>query len=75
MSCAVACAMYANAACSKIMRVQDLILVAQKIRVVTRFRGTMGLRGFYRLLFTQRDHAHKVPDHHHFDHAGNMRDG
>ena len=33
------------AAVSKIMRVQDLILVAQKIRVVTRFRGTMGLRG------------------------------
>jgi len=30
---------------SKIMRVQDLVLVAQKIRVVTRFRGTMGLRG------------------------------
>lgn len=27
------------------MRVQDLVLVAQKIRVVTRFRGTMGLRG------------------------------
>ncbi len=33
------------AAVSKIMRVQDLVLVAQKIRVVTRFRGTMGLRG------------------------------
>ena len=33
------------AAVSKIMRVQDLILVAQKIRVVTQFRGTMGLRG------------------------------
>ncbi|WP_312920144.1 ethanolamine ammonia-lyase subunit EutB [Stutzerimonas nitrititolerans] len=33
------------AAVSKIMRVQDLILVAQKIRVVTRFRNTMGLRG------------------------------
>ncbi|MDP9215430.1 MAG: ethanolamine ammonia-lyase subunit EutB, partial [Pseudomonadota bacterium] len=30
---------------SKIMRVQDLVLVAQKIRVVTQFRGTMGLRG------------------------------
>ena len=27
------------------MRVQDLVLVAQKIRVVTQFRGTMGLRG------------------------------
>jgi ethanolamine ammonia-lyase large subunit len=33
------------AAVSKIMRVQDLVLVAQKIRVVTQFRGTMGLRG------------------------------
>jgi len=33
------------AAVSKIMRVQDLILVAQKIRLVTRFRNTMGLRG------------------------------
>jgi ethanolamine ammonia-lyase large subunit len=33
------------AAVSKIMRVQDLILVAQKIRVITRFRGTMGLHG------------------------------
>ncbi len=33
------------AAVSKIMRVQDLILVAQKIRVITRFRNTMGLRG------------------------------
>ncbi len=27
------------------MRVQDLVLVAQKIRVVTKFRGTLGLRG------------------------------
>ena len=33
------------AAVSKIMRVQDLILVAQKIRVVTRFRTTVGLPG------------------------------
>ncbi|WP_407310990.1 ethanolamine ammonia-lyase subunit EutB [Pseudomonas sp. nanlin1] len=33
------------AAVSKIMRVQDLILVAQKIRVVTRFRNTVGLAG------------------------------
>src|SRR5476649_2878065 len=33
------------AAVSKIMRVQDLVLVSQKIRVVTKFRGTMGLRG------------------------------
>lgn len=32
------------AAVSKIMRVQDLILVAQKIRVVTHFRNTIGLR-------------------------------
>lgn len=31
------------AAVSKIMRVQDLILVAKKIRVVTKFRSTIGL--------------------------------
>ena len=33
------------AAVSKLMRVQDLIMVAAKIRVVTRFRTTVGLRG------------------------------
>ena len=33
------------AAVSKIMRNQDLILVASKCRVVTRFRDTIGLRG------------------------------
>jgi ethanolamine ammonia-lyase large subunit len=33
------------AAVSKIMRNQDLILVAQKCRVVTRFRNTIGLAG------------------------------
>ncbi|MEM7019521.1 MAG: ethanolamine ammonia-lyase subunit EutB [Pseudomonadota bacterium] len=33
------------AAVSKIMRVQDLILVPQKCRVVTRFRNTIGLPG------------------------------
>ena len=33
------------AAVSKIMRIQDLILVASKIRVVTRFRTTVGLPG------------------------------
>lgn len=33
------------AAVSKIMRVQDLILVAQKCEVVSRFRNTLGLRG------------------------------
>lgn len=33
------------AAVSKIMRVQDLILVAQKVRVVSRFRNTIGLPG------------------------------
>jgi ethanolamine ammonia-lyase large subunit len=33
------------AAVSKIMRNQDLILVAQKCRVVTRFRNTIGLPG------------------------------
>jgi ethanolamine ammonia-lyase large subunit len=33
------------AAASKLMRAQDLILVASKIRVVTRFRTTVGLPG------------------------------
>ena len=33
------------AAVSKLMRAQDLILVARKIRVVTRFRTTVGLPG------------------------------
>jgi ethanolamine ammonia-lyase large subunit len=33
------------AAVSKIMRVQDLVTVAAKIRVVTRFRNTLGLAG------------------------------
>jgi ethanolamine ammonia-lyase large subunit len=33
------------AAVSKIMRVQDLILVGQKCRVVTKFRDTVGLKG------------------------------
>jgi ethanolamine ammonia-lyase large subunit len=33
------------AAVSKIMRVQDLVLVARKCEVVTRFRGTIGLPG------------------------------
>ncbi len=33
------------AAVSKIMRLQDLILVAKKCRVITRFRGTIGLEG------------------------------
>jgi ethanolamine ammonia-lyase large subunit len=33
------------AAVSKIMRVQDLVAAAQKIRVVTRFRTTVGLHG------------------------------
>jgi len=34
-----------TAAVSKLMRVQDLILVASKCRVVTRFRNTIGLAG------------------------------
>lgn len=33
------------AAVSKIMRLQDLIMVASRRRVVTRFRGTLGLAG------------------------------
>jgi ethanolamine ammonia-lyase large subunit len=34
-----------TAAVSKIMRIQDLVLVARKCRVVTRFRSTIGLPG------------------------------
>ncbi|WP_295557259.1 ethanolamine ammonia-lyase subunit EutB [uncultured Hyphomicrobium sp.] len=33
------------AAVSKISRIQDLILIAQKCRVVTKFRNTIGLKG------------------------------
>ena len=33
------------AAVSKLMRIQDLVLVAAKCEVVTRFRNTLGLRG------------------------------
>jgi ethanolamine ammonia-lyase large subunit len=33
------------AAVSKLMRIQDLVLVARKCRVVTRFRNTIGLAG------------------------------
>ncbi len=33
------------AAVSKIMRIQDMVLVARKARVVTRFRNTLGLAG------------------------------
>ncbi|MFC5478695.1 ethanolamine ammonia-lyase subunit EutB [Massilia suwonensis] len=33
------------AAVSKVMRIQDLVLVARKCRVVTRFRNTIGLPG------------------------------
>lgn len=35
------------AAMAKLMRVQDLILVASKCRVVTRFRNTLGLAGTF----------------------------
>jgi len=33
------------AAVSKVMRVQDMVAVARKVRVVTRFRNTLGLAG------------------------------
>src|ERR1700691_160139 len=44
---------------SKLMRVQDLILVARKIRVVTRFRTTVGLPG---RLSTRLQPNHPVDD-------------
>jgi len=47
------------AAASKLMRVQDLILVARKIRVVTRFRTTVGLPG---RLSTRLQPNHPVDD-------------
>ena len=34
-----------TAAVSKIMRIQDMVLVARKCRVITRFRSTLGLGG------------------------------
>ncbi len=33
------------AAVSELMRIQDLVLVARKVRVISRFRNTLGLRG------------------------------
>jgi ethanolamine ammonia-lyase large subunit len=47
------------AAVSKLMRVQDLVLVARKIRVVTRFRTTVGLPG---RLSTRLQPNHPVDD-------------
>ena len=47
------------AAVSKLMRVQDLILVARKVRVVTRFRTTVGLEG---RLSTRLQPNHPVDD-------------
>jgi ethanolamine ammonia-lyase large subunit len=47
------------AAVSKIMRIQDLVLVARKCRVVTRFRNTIGLA---RTLATRLQPNHPVDD-------------
>src|SRR5882672_1454781 len=47
------------AAVSKIMRIQDLILVAKKCRVVTRFRNTLGLE---RRLATRLQPNHPTDD-------------
>jgi ethanolamine ammonia-lyase large subunit len=47
------------AAVSKIMRIQDLVLVARKCRVVTRFRNTIGLAG---TLSTRLQPNHPVDD-------------
>jgi ethanolamine ammonia-lyase large subunit len=47
------------AAVSKLMRVQDLVLAARKIRVVTRFRTTVGLPG---RLSTRLQPNHPVDD-------------
>ena len=47
------------AAVSKLMRIQDLVLVARKIRVVTQFRTTVGLPG---RLSTRLQPNHPVDD-------------
>jgi ethanolamine ammonia-lyase large subunit len=47
------------AAVSKLMRIQDLVLVARKIRVVTRFRTTVGLAG---RLSTRLQPNHPIDD-------------
>jgi ethanolamine ammonia-lyase large subunit len=47
------------AAVSKLMRVQDLVLVARKIRVITQFRTTVGLEG---RLSTRLQPNHPVDD-------------
>jgi ethanolamine ammonia-lyase large subunit len=47
------------AAVSKIMRLQDLIAVAQKCRIVTRFRNTIGLPG---TLSTRLQPNHPIDD-------------
>jgi len=47
------------AAVSKIMRLQDLVTVAAKIRVVTRFRNTLGLAG---RLSTRLQPNHPIDD-------------
>jgi ethanolamine ammonia-lyase large subunit len=47
------------AAVSKLMRIQDLVIVARKIRVVTRFRTTVGLAG---RLSTRLQPNHPVDD-------------
>ena len=49
------------AAVSKIMRLQDLVLVARKTEVVTRFRDTIGLRG---RLATRLQPNHPTDDPH-----------
>ena len=46
------------AAVAKLMRVQDLILVASKCRVVTRFRNTLGLPGTFGVRL-QPNHPHR----------------
>ncbi len=58
------------AAVSKIMRVQDLVLVARKIHVTTRFRTTLGLPG---RLSTRLQPNHPTDDAHGI--AASMIDG
>ena len=55
------------AAVSKLMRNQDLILVAKKCQVVTRFRNTIGLRGRMSVRLQPNHPIDDVSGHHRLD--------
>ena len=57
------------AAVSKLMRIQDLVLVAAKCRVVSRFRNTLGLPGRLSTRL-QPNHPTDDPERHRREHSG-----